>query len=324
MTLETHITRMTNPSVHHSAKIPFDLAGLRFDLVLAKLFPDYSRARLQAWLRQGCIKADGLAIRASAKTRGGEWVELSATLIPEQRWVAEAIGLDIVYEDESLLIINKPAGLVTHPAAGNWQGTLVNALLHYAPQLANLPRAGLIHRLDKDTSGLLVVAKTLAAHAYLVNQLQQRLIQRHYQAVVQGVVTGGGTVDEPLGRHPHHRTRMAIVKTGKPAITHYRLLERFNYHSLLLVKLETGRTHQIRVHMAAIRYPLLGDATYGGRLQIPPQATAELSQTLRQFKRQALHAWRLGLTHPESGQWQEWEAPLPHDMQALLSALKLG
>ena len=233
----------------------------------------------------------------------------------------QAIPLHIVYEDEHLLVINKPAGLVVHPAAGNHDGTMLNALLHYAPELVHVPRAGIVHRIDKETSGLLVVARTLTAQTDLVQQLQERSIEREYEAVAMGVMTSGGSVDAPIGRHAVDRKRMAVTRSGKPAVSHYRVAERFRIHTHIKVHLETGRTHQIRVHMAYIHHPLLGDPVYGGRLRIPPGSSESLMTTLRTFKRQALHAARLALQHPESGEPMEWHAPLPDDMTTLIKAL---
>lgn len=306
-----------------SAIIPENMAGMRLDQALAQLFPEHSRARLQHWLKAERIQVNGKILKAKERVWGGEQIVLIADLpAAELPWQAEAMNLDIIYEDKDLLIINKPPGIVVHPAAGNWQGTLVNALLHYVPELTQLPRAGLIHRLDKDTSGLLMIAKTLPAHTSLTRQLQARTVKREYEAIVVGQIIAGGTIDAPIGRHPRLRKQMAIIDSGKPAITHYRIIERFCAHTLLNVKLETGRTHQIRVHMAAIHHPVLGDMTYGNRLQIPRGASAELAGLLRQFKRQALHARTLGLTHPVSGEYHEWTVPAPADMQQLLSALR--
>jgi len=304
------------------AQVPEALAGRRLDQVLAELFPDFSRSRLQQWVKSGCVEVDGQRLRPRDKLHGGERIVLTAQLVQETAFEPEPIPLDIVYEDEALLVINKPAGLVVHPAAGNWQGTLLNALLHHVPALAQVPRAGIVHRLDKDTTGLLVVAKTLEAQTSLVEQLQARSFTREYDAVVNGVLTGGGTVNAPIARHPVDRKRMAVVRSGKPAVTHYRVAERFRAHTHIKVQLETGRTHQIRVHMAHQRYPLVGDPVYGGRLRIPPASGEALMQMLRGFPRQALHASRLGLVHPQSGEYMEWQAPLPGDMQALLAVLR--
>jgi len=296
---------------------------MRIDRVLAQLFPEFSRARLQQWLRDGQVRLDRLPPRSPReKVRGGEEVELSAVIEPDERWRPEAMALNVVYEDESLIVINKPAGMVVHPAAGNRDGTLLNALLHHDPALAAVPRAGIVHRLDKDTSGLLVVARTLSAQHILAAQIQARTISREYQAVVVGVMTGGGEVDAPIGRHPTLRTRMAIVARGRRAISHYRVLERFRAHTHISVRLDTGRTHQIRVHMAHLRHPIVGDPVYGGRLRIPPACSPELNAVLRGFRRQALHAWRLAVEHPTRGEPMEWSADLPQDMRQLLTALR--
>jgi len=299
-----------------------EMAGRRLDQVLAELLPDFSRSRLQQWVKAGDITVDGKRMRPKDKLLGGEQIALRVELEADTTFKPEAIPLDIVYEDDTILVINKPAGLVVHPAAGNWQGTLLNALLYHHPPIAAVPRAGIVHRLDKETSGLLVVAKTVEAQTALVEQLQARSFTREYDAVVCGVLTGGGTVDAPIGRHPVDRKRMAVVRNGKPAVTHYRLAERFRAHTHIKVRLETGRTHQIRVHMAHQRYPLVGDPVYGGRLRIPPASSESLQEMLRTFPRQALHASRLGLTHPKTGEHMEWDAPLPEDMQRLLAVLR--
>lgn len=304
------------------ALVPEALGGSRLDHALSALFPDYSRSRLQTWVRDGNVLIDGKLLRAKDKVKPGQLIRIEAYLQSETAWQGQPIDLDIVFEDDSLLVVNKPAGLVVHPAAGNPDRTLVNALLHHAPELIHLPRAGIVHRLDKDTSGLLVIARTLPAHHHLVAQIQSRTVKREYLAIVNGTFTAGGTVEAPLARHPHQRTRMAVVASGKPAITHYRIAERFRAHTALQVFLETGRTHQIRVHMAHIGHPLIGDATYGGRLRLPPKCTTALQTVLPNFKRQALHAHRLTLTHPKSLQVLEWQAVVPEDMQLLLQALR--
>ncbi len=304
-----------------AAKVPPEAGGRRLDQILVELFPDYSRSRLQAWIKDGQVTVDGRLPRSRDKLWGGEVVALNAVEAVETPWVGEAIPLQVIYEDPALLVINKPAGLVVHPAAGNWEGTLVNALLHYAPELANLPRAGVVHRLDKDTSGLLVVARTLAAHKSLVAQLQARTVKREYDAVVAGVMTAGGTVEAPIARHPVDRKRMAVVGGGREAVSHYRVVRRFRAHTHVKVRLETGRTHQIRVHLAHIHYPLVGDPVYGGRLRLPAGCSETLRVTLQHFKRQALHAGALGLLHPESGEMMNWQVPLPADLQQLLEAL---
>ncbi len=311
---------ITSEKLHAMAAA--DQSGMRLDQALAALFPDYSRARLQEWIKQGLVSVDGaVAVRPRDKILGGEMIELEARLDDQVACSPESIPLDIRYEDETLLVVNKPAGLVVHPAAGNPDGTLQNALLHHDEKLIQLPRAGIVHRLDKETSGLLVIAKTPAAHKYLVEQLQERAVKREYRAVVTGVLTAGGTVDQPIARHPSQRTRMAVHPGGKHAVTHYRVLERFRFHTYLKVVLESGRTHQIRVHMAHLRYPLLGDPVYGGRLRIPAKASPELEAMLRSFRRQALHARKLGLQHPQTGEWMEWQVEPPQDMQELLRVL---
>jgi 23S rRNA pseudouridine1911/1915/1917 synthase len=305
-----------------NARVAADQAGMRLDQALATLFPNYSRSRLQDWIKQGLVSVDGtVAARPRDKILGGELIELEARLDDQVACSPEPIPLDIAYEDETLLVVNKPAGLVVHPAVGNPNGTLQNALLHHDEKLIQLPRAGIVHRLDKETSGLLVIAKTTAAHKYLVEQLQQRSVKREYRAVVTGVMTAGGTVNQPISRHPSQRTRMAVHPSGKPAVTHYRVLEKFRFHTHLKVVLETGRTHQIRVHMAHLRYPLVGDPVYGGRLRIPAKVSPELEATLRSFRRQALHARKLGLQHPQTGEWMEWTMEPPEDMRELLAVL---
>jgi len=303
------------------ARVPDELAGMRLDQCLAEMFPDYSRSKLQTWIKAGKVTVNGVALKGREKLDGGEEMELDAEAEMVLEYDAEDIPLEIIYEDDSLLIINKPVGLVVHPAVGNWNGTLVNALLNHQPELNTLPRAGIVHRIDKDTSGLLMVAKTLQAHHSLVEQLQERSINREYLALVKGWMTAGGTVDEPIGRHPVDRKRNAVRRDGKEAVTHYRLEQRFKRFTLIRVKLETGRTHQIRVHMSHINYPLVGDQVYGGRFQMPADCSPALAEALRNFKRQALHAAKLGLEHPETGEYLEWEQPLPSDMQHLLTAL---
>lgn len=302
--------------------VPQVCAGKRLDQALVQLFPDYSRARLQQWIKGGHVMVDGAQLRPKDKVFGGERIELTAIVEEEVVWLAQDIPLEIIYEDEALLVINKPAGLVVHPGAGNPDGTLVNALLHYLPSLVEVPRAGVVHRLDKDTTGLMVVAKNIKSQKILVELLQQRLVKRQYEAVVIGTMTGGGTVDEPIGRHANDRVRMAVTMSGKHAVTHYRVLERFRAHTHVQVDLETGRTHQIRVHMAHIHHPLVGDPVYGKRLMLPPKSTDVTKEVLRGFKRQALHAARLGLEHPLTGEWVEWTVSRPQDMTHLLSVLR--
>lgn len=308
-----------------TAQVPFSMSGLRFDQAASELFPDFSRSRLQSWIKDGQLRIDGAIRKPKEKLIGGEKLELNAELEAQGAWEPEPIQLNIVHEDEYLMIINKPAGLVVHPAAGNQTGTLLNALLNHAPELINLPRAGIVHRLDKETTGLMVVAKTLESHTDLVEQLADRTVSREYEAVAVGVMTGGGTVDAPMGRHPIHRKLMAVLsRGGKRAVTHYRVAKRYPHHTHIRVKLETGRTHQIRVHMAHIGFALVGDATYGKRFKIPKGANDHLVEALKAFPRQALHAAKLGLEHPGTGEYTEWTAPLPADFQQLLEALDTG
>ncbi len=297
--------------------------GMRFDQAAALLFSDFSRSRLKTWILSGELQLNGGRSQPRDKVWQGDTLSLAASLEPDGDWQPEAIDLELVYEDDYLLVVNKPAGLVVHPAAGHWAGTLLNALLNHYPALGELPRAGIVHRLDKDTTGLMVVAKQLSSHTRLVEQLQARTVKRRYRAVVVGCPVSGGTVNAPMGRHPQQRKKMAVVNAnGKEAITHYSIRRRFAAHAELQLKLETGRTHQIRVHMASIGYPLVGDPVYGGRLRIPRQAGEELVQGLRNFKRQALHAAELGLIHPASGDTMHWKAPLPEDMQHLMELLQ--
>ena len=305
-----------------SAQVSPESGGQRLDQVAAQLFPDYSRSRLQGWIKDGSLLVDGEVKRTRDIVLGGERLELDAEREIQGEWQAEAIDLDIIYEDDALLVINKPAGLVVHPAAGHQDGTLLNALLHHAPDLAKVPRAGIVHRLDKDTTGLMVVAKTIEAQTDLVAQLQARTVSREYECVVIGVMTAGGKVDQPIARHGTQRQKMAVVAGGKTAISHYRVINRFRAHTHVKVKLETGRTHQIRVHMSYIHFPLVGDPVYGGRLRIPPGASPELIKELREFPRQALHARRLELEHPTDGRHMSWQVPLPQDMQHLLALLR--
>lgn len=304
-----------------SAVIPDELAGARLDQAAALLFPDYSRSRLQGWIKSGELTVNGASSRPKDKALGGEELVISAELKDEGSWQPQAIDFGLVHEDEALLVLNKPAGLVVHPAAGHSDGTLVNALLSHCPNLVQLPRAGIVHRLDKDTSGLMVVAKTLESHHALVKQLQARTVHREYEALVFGAMTGGGRVDQPMGRHPQQRKKMAVVNGGKEAVTHYRLLKRFAHFSHVRCLLETGRTHQIRVHMAHIKHPLIGDPQYAGRPRIPKGASEALLEALRGFRRQALHARRLELLHPFSQEPCAWESELPEDFLALAQVL---
>ncbi len=309
-------------TIHLQATVPDTLGGLRLDQAVAQLFPEHSRSRLQGWIKTGELLVDGRQLRAREKLFGGEQIEVQAALQQEARWQAEAIALDIVYEDEHILVLNKPSGLVVHPGAGHHDGTLLNALLHHCPDIGAVPRAGIVHRLDKETTGLMVVAKTLEAQTDLVAQLQERAMGREYEAISIGVMTGGGCVDEPMARHSKQRQKMAISPMGKEAITHYRVLKKFRGHTHIRLKLETGRTHQIRVHMAHISYPLVGDPQYGGRVRLPKGISLELRETLSDFKRQALHAKRLELYHPVTEELMAWEVPLPADMLMLLDELQ--
>ena len=310
------------------AHVPEDLRDMRLDQAAAKLFPDYSRARLQQWIKSGELRVNGEQIKPRDKLSSGELLTLRAEVENEDRWEPEDIALDIIYEDNDILVLNKPAGLVVHPAAGHASGTLLNALLAHSSDLGSVPRAGIVHRLDKDTSGLMVVAKNLAAQNHLVEQLQARTVSREYEAVVFGTMTGGGTVDQPIGRHPRQRQKMAVVtlsgdqKGGKEAITHFRLIKRFQHHTHVRCLLETGRTHQIRVHMAHIKHALIGDPLYAGRPRLPKGASAALIQGLQGFTRQALHARHLSLVHPASGDTISWEAALPEDLVSLLDVLE--
>lgn len=296
--------------------------GKRLDLALSEAFEEYSRSRIQDWVKQGFVKVNDEVVTSNKyKMAGFELVEVHAQIEVAGDWKPQAIDLNIVYEDDDLLVVNKPAGLVVHPGAGNQDGTMVNALLHHVPDLKNLPRAGIIHRLDKDTTGLLVVAKTIAAHTSLVEQLQNRAFTREYDALVNRVMVAGSSIDAPIGRHPTKRTAMAVVADGRRAITHYRVAEKFLDHSHLKLRLETGRTHQIRVHMSYLKFPIIGDPLYSGRYRVPTKITPALKDKLDRFRRQALHASLLGLKHPATGEYIEWRAPMPEDMQALRDEL---
>ncbi|HKE93364.1 MAG TPA: 23S rRNA pseudouridine(1911/1915/1917) synthase RluD [Povalibacter sp.] len=309
-------------AIRHSLTIPEEHAGQRLDQVLAELLSEYSRTRIKDWIESGQIRVNGGQLRPKDKVLGGERIEVSATLPDVVPVAPQPMDLDVVHQDRHVLIINKPAGLVVHPGAGNAAGTLQNALLHLDPKLAQLPRGGIVHRLDKDTSGLLVIARTLEAHTALVRALEVHEVEREYEAICVGVMTAGGTVDAPIGRHPVDRLRQAIREDGRESITHFRVIHRYRGHTHVRLNLETGRTHQIRVHMAHIRYPLVGDRVYGGRLLLPKGASAELTAALRGFGRQALHAARLAFEHPVSGKPVEATAPTPADMQDLLRVLK--
>lgn len=310
-------------NVSLQAHAPQSANGNRLDQVAAELFPEYSRARLQTWIKEGSLLVDGRQMKAKAKLCGGEDIRVEAELASEGDWVAQNIPLDIIFEDDDLLVINKPAGLVVHPAAGNWDGTLLNGLLHYLPGQANLPRAGIVHRLDKETSGLMVVAKTLIAQANLVEQLQARSVSRKYRAIVQGEVKKEGEVEADIGRHPTQRVKMAVVRGGgKYALTHYTICEEFDGFTSLRLQLETGRTHQIRVHMAHINHPLVGDPVYGRPIPATRIRGNEGLRAVAEFPRQALHAESLSLIHPTTGKDVGWKVPLANDFQALLIHLR--
>jgi len=315
---------MDHDKTLHTARIPPSAAGRRFDQALAELFPDYSRSRLTAWVKSGDVLLDGVVVLPRYIVRGDEVVTLHAQPTQAVELAPESIALDIRYEDAEVLVINKPAGLVVHPGAGQPGGTLQNALLHHDARLAEIPRAGIVHRLDKDTSGLMVVARTLRAHTALVEQLQARAVHRQYEAVAFGAMIAGGKVDAPVGRHPHDRVKQAVVEedSGRAAVTHYRVRERFRAHTLVECRLETGRTHQIRVHMAHIRHPLVGDAVYGSRLKLPKAATPELVEALRTFRRQALHAEKLEFEHPKTRKPVSVIAERPADLEQLVRTLR--
>lgn len=304
------------------ARVPDELGGQRLDQVAAQMFDDFSRSRLTGWIRDGSLTADGQQLRPRDIVYGGALLQLKAEQEAQGEWLAQDMPLNIIYEDEHLLVLNKPAGLVVHPAAGHASGTLLNGLLHHVPQVRDIPRAGIVHRLDKDTSGIMVVAKSLLAHTRLVEQLQARSVGRTYEAVVCGVVTSGGTIDAPIGRHPQQRQKMAVNEGGKQAISHFRVVQRFRSYTHVRVQLETGRTHQIRVHMAHEGFPLVGDPLYGGRFRIPPGASPTLVDALKTFPRQALHAWQLELDHPLTGERRSWQVNRPDDMDWLLHLLE--
>jgi 23S rRNA pseudouridine1911/1915/1917 synthase len=305
-----------------NAEVPYEMGGQRLDQVAALLFAEHSRSRLSAWIKEGLMTVDGAILRPRDIVHGGAVLALKAEQEAQGEWIAQDIALNIVYEDEQILVIDKPAGLVVHPAAGHADGTLLNALLHHVPDIINVPRAGIVHRLDKDTTGLMVVAKTIEAQTRLVDQLQKRSVSRIYECIVIGVITSGGKINAPIGRSSSQRQRMAVSDGGKPAVSHYRVLERFRSHTHTRVKLETGRTHQIRVHMSHIGYPLVGDPVYGGRFRIPPAANPSMVQTLKEFPRQALHARFLELDHPLTGERMKWQSPLPDDFVWLLTLLR--
>ena len=302
--------------------IPDDHCGLRLDKSLAILFPQYSRARIQHLISNNHVFVDGQTKENKYKVAGGEHIELEVVFEEENPQSApEEIPLNIAYEDEHILVINKPAGLIVHPGAGNHSGTLLNALLYFDERQATLPRAGIVHRLDKDTSGLMVVARSAAAHTALVEKLQNHSVDRHYYAIVRGQMITGGTFNDPIGRHPTERTKMALSDKGKPACTHYKIVKKFKCHTWVEANLETGRTHQIRVHFAAHKFPLVGDAVYAPRIQRVANVPAELNEILCHFPRQALHAFKLSFQHPLTNQIMSWEAPIPDDMQKLIAML---
>ena len=305
--------------------VPESHAGLRVDVALQQLLPEFSRSKLQEWIKEKFVLVNKSHVSSKYKVYAGDEIKVFIQQNPENNaFLPEAIPLDIIFEDEALLVINKPAGMVVHPAVGNWSGTLLNALLHHVPDIAHVPRCGIVHRLDKETSGLLVVAKTLSAQTHLVQQLQARTVKREYRAIVWGQLWKNGVVNQPIGRHPSIRTRMAVHLSGKPAVTHYEILERFGVHTYLRCNLETGRTHQIRVHMQYLKVPIVGDPVYGLKSIMPIKSMSDnLRQHILSFHRQALHAIRLGLIHPLSGESMEWSIDLPDDMKALLEIIRL-
>ena len=302
--------------------IPERMVGSRLDVAISEMLPDYSRSKITVWIKAGDALINKIAFKPKDRVNGNEVVCLSLNQKQNNNWIAEKIPLNIVYEDEDIIVINKNFGLVTHPGAGNWTGTLANALLYYHPSLSKLDRAGIVHRLDKNTSGLMVVARNEKAQKYLVEQLQSHLVDREYSAIVYGHMIAGGAVDEPIGRDPKDRIKQAVSMSGKEAITHYRAIDRFKNHTHVKVILETGRTHQIRVHLSHVGHSLIGDPMYGGRVRFPKKASEELKEALLNFKRQALHSKKLTLTHPISGEIMSWKAPLPDDMTGLLEVLK--
>lgn len=308
--------------IQHKLSIEEQYSGFRLDMALSQMMPDYSRSRIQDWIKSGFITLNDKTVKPREKVYLGDRLTLDIPETTKTFDPPQQIEFEVLFEDEHLFVINKPVGLVVHPAAGHQSGTLVNGLLFREPKLEQLPRAGIVHRLDKDTSGVMVVARSLQAHNALVEALQMRAVKREYIAIARGLITAGRTVDEPIARHPVDRKRMSIQESGKHAITHFTVAERYRHHSLINVQLETGRTHQIRVHMAHIRYPLLGDQTYGGRFAIPAGVSDELEQVLRSFRRQALHARRLSFDHPVSGEALSFEAEIPSDMQYLIEVLK--
>ena len=318
-----HYPNNMNEHIKISTVIPDEMSGKRLDQALAKLLPEHSRARLQGWIRDGYVLIDQKSMRPRDKILGGEQVEIKAEVETRISASPENIPLEIVFEDEHIIIINKPAGLIVHPGAGNPQHTLMNALLHHEQQLEQVPRAGIVHRLDKDTSGLLIIARTPKSHTALVKQLQARNMHREYITIVSGIMTAGGIIDQPIGRHPKHRTRMAVVKNGRAATTHYRIIKKYRHHTQLQVNLETGRTHQIRVHMTWLHCPIIGDPVYGTRKQLVKGMSSNLANIVTSFPRQALHARAIQLLHPHNDEMMTWEAPIPEDMTKLIDALEL-
>ena len=303
------------------ARVPIQCHGMRLDQVAAELFPEYSRNRLATWIKEGRLTVDGRTVKPRDKATASAQLTLLVADEPVINWQPQNLPLEVIFEDEHILVVNKPAGVVVHPAAGHADGTLVNALLAHAPELGALPRGGIVHRLDKETSGIMFVARSSLAHKSLVAQLSERTVSRTYCAVCTGALTGGGKIDAPIDRHPTARTKMAVVADGKPAVTHFRIAHRFKHYTQLQVNLETGRTHQIRVHMAHRKWPLIGDPVYGGRQRVPAGASDLLMSTLRSFPRQALHAQALEFEHPASGDWMEFETELPDDLVNLLEIL---
>lgn len=310
------------PTEKLTLTVPEELDGKRLDQALARLCPQHSRSRLQGWIRRAYVKVDDQTLRQRDSISTGQSIRIEADFEIQSEWEKEDIPLNIVHEDEEILVINKPSGLVVHPGAGNPGHTLLNALLFYSPQLEQVPRAGIVQRLDKETSGLMVIAKTPSTHTYLVDQLQQRYVKREYQAIVHGIMTAGGTVNAPIGRHHIQRKRMTVTESGKAAITHYRVLKKFPAHTHVLLQLDSGRTHQIRVHMTHIYYPIVGDPLYGGRKRLPKNCSSALKEEIAQFSRQALYACQLGLSHPLTGEALTFSVPPPDDFQSLLSTLE--
>ncbi len=301
--------------------IPEELAGKRLDQALSRLYPEHSRSRIQSWIKSGDVRVNNLNIKQRDQVSVGDAIEINTELNSVDKYQAEAIELDIIHEDDAIIIINKPAGLVVHPGAGNPNRTLLNALLNFDNSLDTIPRAGIIHRLDKETTGIMVVARTLEAHTYLVDKLQKREIKREYQAIVCGQLVAGGSIENKMGRHPVHRVKMAVTNSGKNATTHYRVLKKFQHYTHLHVQLETGRTHQIRVHMSHIKHPIVGDPVYGNNNSIRKGVNSSLRDIIKNFKRQALHAYSLELPHPTTGNKMKFNAELPDDINSLIDAL---